>query len=628
MMGREITELKTWHFQTGESSEGLKEARTVEIPHTWNIGDGTEEYWGFGWYGCMIPAPEEWKDRQVRVRFQAVYHDAVVYLNGKEVGRHENSGYTPFEVDLTEALACGQENWLTVRADNRFSDQMLPYMRSFDWANDGGMIRPARLIVTGKHFIRASHVTARPFITEEGSRQDCGMGAFGVTALLGGPEKDGLCLEWEFFEGTDGKERLLDRGKVSCGKGKAVIPAAARENIRFWHFDSPCLYTVKLTLKDGESVEDQVPIVFGFRDFHVKGRTFYLNGEPVRLCGTEWMPGSDPAFGMAEPKEQLEKMLKLLKESNCVFTRFHWQQDDRVYDWCDRHGMLVQEEVPFWGKDPEKAGGQQWKVSCQQMDEMIEAHWNHPSIIAWGVGNELDGQGEETIQYIKDAVARTHRIDGTRLANYVTCTIYPDPAKDGTTDGDVLMINDYIGTWHGERDPYGEWDRIVKANPDKPMVPSEFGLCEPAWKGGDSRREEIFLEKMECYRRYPNIAGTIYFCLNDYRTQMGEDGKGKLRQRIHGSTGLTGEKKPSYYTVQRECAPFLAEQKDGEIRLTCRRDLPCYEMRGYYLETETDTGKIRTEIPNLKPGEGWTAPKTSGEVKAFRIFRPNGDRAL
>lgn len=59
------------------------------------------------------------------------------------------------------------------------------------------------------------------------------------------------------------------------------------------------------------------------------------------------MPGSDPAFGAAEPKEQLDKMLTILKESNCVYPRFHWQQDEWVYDWCDRHGMLVQEEVPF-----------------------------------------------------------------------------------------------------------------------------------------------------------------------------------------------------------------------------------------------------------------------------------------
>ncbi len=66
--------------------------------------------------------------------------------------------------------------------------------------------------------------------------------------------------------------------------------------------------------------------------------------------------GSDPQYGMAEPTEQLHKMLGILKRTNCVYTRFHWQQSEEVYEWCDENGMLVQEEIPFWGPDPEAAG--------------------------------------------------------------------------------------------------------------------------------------------------------------------------------------------------------------------------------------------------------------------------------
>lgn len=219
----------------------------------------------------------------------------------------------------------------------------------------------------------------------------------------------------------------------------------------------------------------------------------------------------DPAFGMAEPKEQLEKMLLILKESNSVLTRFHWQQDDRVFDWCDRHGMLVQEEVPFWGMRPPGAGKRQWEVFKEQMNEMVAFHRNHPSIIAWGVGNELDGQCEETIQYIKDAVAYTHRLDPSRPANYVSNSIYKGHSVDGTTDGDVMMINDYIGTWHQGYDQYEEWDAIVKQNPDKPMIPSEFGLCEPAFDGGDKRREAIFVERWHATGSIPILRALFIF---------------------------------------------------------------------------------------------------------------------
>lgn len=154
-------------------------------------------------------------------------------------------------------------------------------------------------------------------------------------------------------------------------------------------------------------------------------------------------------------------MLLCLKESNSILTRFHWQQDDWIYDWCDRHGMLVQEEVPFWGCNPPKAGEQQWQIFKQQIGEMVCAHRNHPSMIAWGVGNELDAQCGETIQYIKDAVAYTHRLDPERAADYVSNSIFKNHSLDGSADGDIMMINDYIGTWHGDLDQYGEWDGIT-----------------------------------------------------------------------------------------------------------------------------------------------------------------------
>lgn len=624
MMKIEKRMLSEWKFAVGETKECLENSHIVQIPHTWNIEGGTEEYWGIGWYQTELEVPEEWLSGCVRLYFHSVYHDAKIYVNGELAGEHKNSGYTPFTVNISEYIKEGK-NIITVEADNRFSPDMLPVNRSFDWANDGGIIRPVELWVTGKQYIKELTITAKPVIVTKEERQDRGLGIFGIEAVVGQPEKmENLQLEWQLAKGCDGEKEIVKEGMVQVGTTNISTENMILDDIEYWHFDAPTLYTVKVSLKKDGELLDQKEKVVGFRDFHIQGRRFFLNGEPVRVCGTEWMPGSDPMYGMAETKEQLEKMLRCLKGTNCVFTRSHWQQDDWVFDWCDRHGMMIQEEVPFWGSEPQKAGEQQLRIFKQQIGEMIKAHKHHPSIIAWGVGNELDGQCDETIQYIKDAIAYAHVLDPNRPASYVTNRVYENPAKDGTTDGDFMMINDYIGTWHGDLDQYAEWNKVVKMNPDKPMVPSEFGLCEPAFSGGDARRNEIFLEKMTCYRKYPNIAGTIYFCLNDYRTQMGEEGEGKFCQRVHGSTDLCGNPKPSYYTVSEECAPVILEKEGSQIKIICRNNLPSYTVQGYSLLVLDKENKKEIRIPKLLPGMSWTTILEKGDV-AVRIVRPNGE---
>ena len=605
-------------------NERVPRKQSYRADSAWNIEGGTEEYWGIGWYQTELEVPEEWLSGCVRIYFHSVYHDAKIYVNGELAGEHKNSGYTPFTVNISEYIKEGK-NIITVEADNRFSPDMLPVNRSFDWANDGGIIRPVELWVTGKQYIKELTITAKPVIVTKEERQDRGLGIFGIEAVVDQPEKmENLQLEWQLAKGCDGEKEIVKEGMVQVGATNISTENMILDDIEYWHFDAPTLYTVKVSLKKDGELLDQKEKVVGFRDFHIQGRRFFMNGEPVRVCGTEWMPGSDPMYGMAETKEQLEKMLRCLKGTNCVFTRFHWQQDDWVFDWCDRHGMMIQEEVPFWGSEPQKAGEQQLRIFKQQIGEMIKAHKHHPSIIAWGVGNELDGQCDETIQYIKDAIAYAHVLDPNRPASYVTNRVYENPAKDGTTDGDFMMINDYIGTWHGDLDQYAEWNKVVKMNPDKPMVPSEFGLCEPAFSGGDARRNEIFLEKMTCYRKYPNIAGTIYFCLNDYRTQMGEEGEGKFCQRVHGSTDLCGNPKPSYYTVSEECAPAILEKEGSQIKITCRNNLPSYTVQGYSLLVLDKENKKEIRIPKLLPGMSWTTILEKGDV-TVQIVRPNGE---
>jgi len=112
-----------------------------------------------------------------------------------------------------------------------------------------------------------------------------------------------------------------------------------------WHFDHPNLYRLTFSITSGQE-SHRLTATFGVRKLEVKDGGFYLNGERVRLIGVERMAGSNPEFGMAEPSQWITRDHDDLKDLNCIFTRVHWAQDKRVLDYCDRHGILVQTEVP------------------------------------------------------------------------------------------------------------------------------------------------------------------------------------------------------------------------------------------------------------------------------------------
>ena len=621
-MSFEETRLNRWRFALGEDERCLSQGAEVTLPHTWSVADAHQDYMGPGWYITRIPPAGEGEKRTL-LTFRGAYRDVTLTVNGHPLRGHSGSGYTPFTRDVTEALNPDGSGQLVVRVDNRFSREALPYDRSFDWAPDGGLFRPVTLRRTGEMALLRPVITARPILGDNPGpgRTDRGPAAFAFTAPTDPPchRLTGWRLNWALRRG----EETVVGGTLSA---EASLPLTILPEADYWHFDRPSLYTLRLTLVDDAGrVSDQQETRFGFRELKAQGEKLVFNGEAVRLPGMEWMPGSDPDAGAAEREEDLARWLTLLKESNTVLTRFHWQQDEYVLDWCDAHGLLVQEELPFWGKQPEGDPEALEPVVSMQLQEMIEAHRHHPCIVAWGVGNELSAFTEKTRLYIRRAVAEARRLDPTRLVNYVTNTAFPHPFDDGACEGDVLMINDYIGTWHQGFEQEPAWRALVGAHPGRVFIPSEFGLCEPAFPGGDPERERIFLEKLDFYRRIPAIGGTIYFCLNDYRTHMGEDGNGRLRRRVHGSTDWQGRPKPSYYTVRREYAPLTLEEDAKGLLVRLRTDLPRYTTVGYLL---TD-GAHTLPIPALSPGgtEMWRCPAGIQPQNAV-ILRPTGEVAL
>lgn len=644
-----------WEFRldpTGstEPPEGTS-WESVQVPHTWQTLGRSPEYSGVAWYRIRFTPPESWASQHVRVEFEAVSHTAHVFLNGAPVGEHIGKGYTAFTLDLSPRMKAGQQNILIVRVDNRPNDRMLPRNKSYDWTDDGGIIRPVHLLVSPPVYLERLEIDAVPDLDRKTAEVR-------VRAIVRNTTSSAHAVRLEGSlrpEGSaSGMLSLAPAAQRVEANNVAVVEFAAAivQGPALWHFDSPSLYLASVAAHSASGVHELVD-TFGIRKFETRGAAFYLNGEKVSLIGVERMAGSHPELGMAETAEWIESNHRDMKQLNCVFTRVHWAQDRGVLDFCDRHGILFQEEVPAWGPetflnttdDVQHALEQN---GLEQLREMIARDRNHPCLVAWGLCNEVDGKNPRSRQFAQAIAAEAHRLDPSRLQTYASHSLGSNPGDDMAGDFDFISTNEYYGSWTpgGPGDVEAHIERIRKAFPNKPIVVSEYGWCEcqPKIMPGDENRVDIINSHTEVFRRFPEVAGAIYFDYNDYRTLVGDKGTGALQQRVHGVVDLYGNRKPSFESLRLQASPIEAAliHKSGdsqyEIEISTRRQLPAYTLSGYSLRwiaygyDDLPMAGAKTPLPPLPPGSSQRFRadiRTPGLKKLdVDLLRPTGFSAL
>jgi beta-glucuronidase len=623
-------------------------ARTdVALPHTWAALGCWPDHVGVALYTIVFACPPEWAQQFVRVEFEAVFHTAQVYLNGKPVGQHFGKGYTAFTCDLSHALNPGQFNALLVHVNNSPSDTILPRMKSYDWANDGGLTRPVSLLISPRVFIERIEIDATPDLKTD--HADVAVRA-AVRNTLDTPQTVQLIAEVraeDFAVGAPWQKPAT--ATIPAQTTTTVLLQSIRlSSPKLWHFDAPNLYTATVDLHS-ESGAHQVSDTFGIRKFEARGAEFNLNGEPVRLMGVERMAGSHPELGMAETTAWIEANHRDMKELNCVFTRVHWAQDKRVLDFCDRNGILMQEEVPAWGPDtfhdttPELQR-QLEENGLKQLREMIARDRNHPCIVSWGLCNEVDGKNPRSRDFARAIAAEARRLDPSRLLTYASHTLGSHPEEDMAGEFDFISTNEYYGSWApgGPPDVRAHLDRICKAFPDKPIVVSEYGWCEcqPKMAPGDEHRIEIITSHTDVIREFPQVAGAIYFDYNDYRTLVGDKGEGAFRQRVHGVVDLYANRKPSFQALRAQASPVesvtLKRLTATDFRLegVTRKTMPAYALRGYRVrwvaygyDDLPMEGKF-DDLPTIQPGGAIVSSASLSEAGLRRvvaeILRPTG----
>lgn len=461
----------------------------VKVPHTWNGKDGQDggnDYWrGTCVYEKAFPRPEFNPEKQrVYVEFRGVNASARVLVNGMEVTRHDG-GYATFRADVTPLLREGK-NGLTVEVDNSVNDRVYPQKADFTFY--GGIYRDVALLVVDRnHFDLDYHGGTGLKITP---KLEHTTGKIRVETFVTG-------------EGTVEVSLLDAEGtQVASGEGRDItldIP-----QVHLWDgLDDPYLYrAVARLVKDGETV-DQVEDHFGVRVFEVDPkRGFFLNGRsyPLRgVCRHQDRPGIGNAIDRAIHEEDMA----LIREIGANTIRLaHYQHDQYFYDLCDRYGLIVWAEIPYISEH--MPNGRENTIS--QMTELIVQNYNHPSIVCWGVSNEITISTKDKKDMLDNHRVLNdlcHQMDPTRfttLACYAMC----GPMNRSAHITDVVSWNLYLG-WYVP----GLWlnDAWVKLfhtlYPDRCLGFAEYG-CEamPNLHSSHPRRGDHTEEYQCVYHEY------------------------------------------------------------------------------------------------------------------------------
>jgi hypothetical protein len=514
-MRRTIKLNEKWRFTDllGITSE-------IDLPHTWNAIDGQDGGDDYKRGECRYdksfarPAHEP-ETECVYLVFHGVNASARVILNGQALCTHDG-GYSTFRAEISSLLK--DENELTVYADNSVNDWVYPQKADFTFY--GGIYRDVELLIANKQHFDLDYyggpgiqVTAKPV---------AGYAKGEVTVKTFKNCEEPVTVT------------ILDAEGNTVASGEGDEASLTIDQVRLWNgVEDPYLYTAVARLASG----DQVSTRFGVRDFHYHAKTgFYLNGKSYPLRGVS-RHQDRKGLGNAITRAMHDEDMDIICEMGANTIRLaHYQHDQYFYDLCDEKGMVVWAEIPYISEH--MPNGRENTIS--QMKELIVQNFNHPSIVCWGVSNEITISTKDNKDMLDNHRVLNdlcHKMDPSRfttLACYAMCGPF-NPVAHIT---DVVSWNLYLGWYVPGLFLNDLWmDFFHTVYPDRCLGYSEYG-CEgmPNLHSSHPRRgdhSEEYQAKyheymLECFERHPWMWATHVWNMFDFaadaRNQGGEPG--------------------------------------------------------------------------------------------------------
>ena len=624
----------------------------VELPHSWNALDtmstDLDRHYrrGVAVYELDFAPPVMNTDDRLWLEFCAVAQRGRVYFDDELMIEH-HGGYTAFRVEIPN-----RPGLIRVEADNRPDADLIPSDMS-DFFLYGGITRPVIAYATGRVAIE------RLFFDLDTTQERA---TIKLRARLDGEIDTPLMLRVTLTEPTRSQPIFVETHPVNTPHFNAELPDVVTP--RLWSPEAPNLYHVQVTLLAEDVVLDTYETDLGFRWFRFPaGGPFYLNGERLLLQGThrhdDWA-----GHGAAVPRHLIQAELEAIKSAGFNFIRLgHYPQDDFVLHLCDRLGLIVWEELP-WCRGG--IGGEVFKNYARQMlIEMIEAHYNNPSVVFWGLGNELDWESEHpastdeaVAEFLRELHEQSHDLDPQRLTairrfdfGASIVDVYSPSIWSGWYRG---RYSEYETALHRDMGRYQhmlhiEWggDSHVGRHNDGPHTTVEIELSEEhdeipgtaVSKEGFTRYSrdgdwsesyiiDLMAHHLAVQARQPDLAGTAQWIFKDFGTPLRPENPVPFVNQ-KGLVDRTGQHKDVYYVFKafQSKEPVVHIESSGwpvrvgleqTVRVITNCDAVNLQINGRRIGTRTRP----TDAPATVLS--WTVTMEPGELHLTAIGQQNG----